>query len=88
MAEGVGWLARQFVNLLEKLNLVNDKMREKQEIAKEEIRIAREQRDATMKNAEAERDIAELRAKAADKDKYSTKERIKFLEEPARRSRR
>ena len=81
VAEGVGWLARQFVNLLEKLNLVNDKMREKQEIAKEEIRIAREQRDATMKNAEAERDIAELRAKAADKDKYSTKERIKFLEE-------
>lgn len=81
VAEGVGWLARQFVNLLDKLNLVNDKMREKQEIAKEEIRIAREQRDATMKNAEAERDIAELRAKAADKEKYTTKERIAFLEE-------
>ena len=26
VAEGLGWLARQFVNLLEKLNLVNDKM--------------------------------------------------------------
>lgn len=85
VAEGVGWLAKQFVNLLEKLNLVNDKMREKQEIAKEEIRIAREQRDATMKNAEAERDIAELRAKAADKEKYTTKERIAFLEEASKK---
>ncbi len=81
VAEGAGWLARQFVNLLEKLNLVNDKMKEKQAIAKEEIRIAREQRDATMKNADAERDIAELRAKSVDKLKYSTQERIKFLEE-------
>lgn len=81
VAEGLGWLARQFVNLLEKLNLVNDKMKEKQAIAQEEIRIARQQRDATMRNAEAERDIAELRAKAADKEKYTTKERIKYLEE-------
>lgn len=81
VAEGAGWLARQFVNLLEKLNLVNDKMKEKQAIVKEEIRIAREQRDATMKNADAERDIAELRAKSVDKLKYSTQERIKFLEE-------
>lgn len=81
VAEGVGWLAREFVNLLDKLNLVNGKMREKQEIAKEEIRIAREQRDATMKNAEAERDIAELRAKSADREKYSVQERIGFLEQ-------
>lgn len=85
VAEGVGWLARQFVNLLDKLNLVNDKMKEKQAIAQEEIRIARQQRDATMKNAEAERDIAELRAKAADKEKYTTKERIAFLEQASKK---
>lgn len=81
LAEGLGWLAKQFVNLLEKLNLVNDKMKARQEIAQEEIRIAKMQRDATMQNAEAERDIAELRAKAVDKEKYSAKERIKFLED-------
>lgn len=84
-AQAVGWLAKQFVNLLDKLNLVSDKMKAKQEIAQEEIRIAKQQRDATMKNAEAERDIAELRAKAADKEKYSTKERIAFLEEASRK---
>ena len=81
VAEGIGWLAKQFVGLLEKLNLVNDKMRENQVIAAEEIRIAKEARDATMKNAEAQRDIAELRAKAVDKEKYSVQERIAFLEQ-------
>lgn len=85
VGEGLGWLSNQFVKLLEKLGLVNDKMKEKQEIALEEIRIAKEQREATMRNAEAERDIAELRAKAADRDKYSTKERIAFLEEASRK---
>lgn len=80
-ANAVGWLAKQFTNLLEKLHLVSDKMKAKQEIMQEEIRIARMQRDATMKNADAEKEIAELRAKAADKDKYTTAERIKFLEE-------
>ena len=85
MAEGLGWLAKQFVNLLDKLNLVNDKMKARQEIAQEEIRIAKMQRDATMQNAEAERDIAELRAKAADKEKYTTKERIAFLEDASKK---
>lgn len=85
LAEGIGWLAKQFVNLLDKLNLVNDKMKARQEIAQEEIRIAKMQRDATMRNAEAERDIAELRAKAADKERYSTKERIGFLEEASKK---
>lgn len=81
VASGLGWLATQFVNLLDKIGLVNDKMKERKALAEEEIRIAKQSRDATMRNAEAERDIAELRAKAADKDKYSTQERIKFLEE-------
>lgn len=81
VAKGLGWLATQFVNLLDKIGLVNDKMKERKALAEEEIRIAKQSRDATMRNAEAERDIAELRAKAADKDKYSTQERIKFLEE-------
>lgn len=81
VAKGLGWLATQFVNLLDKIGLVNDKMKERKALAEEEIRIAKQSRDATMKNAEAERDIAELRAKSVDKLKYSTQERIKFLEE-------
>lgn len=81
VASGLGWLATQFVNLLDKIGLVNDKMKERKALAEEEIRIAKQSRDATMRNAEAERDIAELRAKAVDKEKYSTQERIKFLEE-------
>lgn len=85
VAEGLGWLSRQFVNLLDKLGLVNDKMREGQEIKEEEIRIARQQRDTIKLNAEAERDIAELRAKSVDKQNYTAKQRIAFLEEASRK---
>lgn len=85
VAEGLGWLSRQFVNLLDKLGLVNDKMREGQEISQEEIRIARQQRDTIKQNADAERDIAELRAKSVDKQNYTAKQRIAFLEEASRK---
>lgn len=81
VAKGVGFLATQFVNLLDKLGLVNERMKENKAIAEEEIRVARMQREAVMQNADAERDIAELRAKSVDKEKYSAKERIAFLEE-------
>ena len=79
IAKGLGALATAFVGLLEKLGLVNDKMREQQAIAAEEIRIARMERDAIKANADAEKDIADLRAKAVDKEKFTTEERIAML---------
>ena len=79
IAKGLGALATAFVGLLEKLGLVNDKMREQQAIAAEEIRIARMERDAIKANADAEKDVAELRAKAVDKEKFTTEERIAML---------
>ena len=85
LAQGISWVAKQFVNLLGHLGLVNDSMKEHQDIAQREIAIARQQRDATMRNAEAERDIAELRAKSVDKEKYTAKQRIAFLEEANRK---
>lgn len=80
LGEGLGWLSEKFMGMLESLDLVSDRMKEGQAIAQEEIRIAEQARDTTMKNAEAQRDIAELRAQAADKEKYTAQERIAFLE--------
>ena len=77
----VAGVANGFAKLAEKLGLVTERMKENQAIGKEELRLAKLQRETVMKNAEAERDIAELRAKAADRDKYSAKERIAMLEQ-------
>ena len=81
VASAIGWVAKQFAALVEKLGMVSEKMKARQEIMQDEINLAKKQRQALMLNADAEKEIAELRAKAADKEKYTTKERIAFLEQ-------
>jgi len=78
-------IGEAFTKLLSRIDKVNEKMKERQQLAREEIELARQSRDAIMANAEDERDIAELRAKAADKLNYTAKERIAFLEEAAKK---
>ena len=85
VGQAVGWVAEQLVGLAEKMGLVTDRMKERQEISKEEIRIAQMERNAIRLNAEDERDIAELRAKSVEREKYSVKERVAFLEEAGRK---
>lgn len=51
------------------------------QIAEQENALAKMKRENTVEIAENEKKIAELRAKAADKETYSAKERIGFLEE-------
>ena len=74
-----------FTKLLSRIDSVNEKMKERRDLARQEIELARQSRDAVMKNADDELAIAELRAKSADKLKYTAKERIAFLEEAAKR---
>ena len=47
----------------------------------------KKERDLTVQRAKTERDVSELRAKAADKEKYSAKEREKFLQEAVNKER-
>lgn len=75
----VGKLSEALVGLAKKLGLVGDKMRERQAIAKEEIRLAKQERQTIMDNADANLKVAELRAKAVDKEKYTAEERLNFL---------
>jgi hypothetical protein len=51
------------------------------QITEKEISLSYKQREAIEKNAEAELEIAKLKQKSVDKDKYSAKERIAFLEQ-------
>ena len=82
------WIANvteKAVALLDKLHLLSPElkksMEDRKKIAEDEIKLDDKRRDNIKKNADLERDAAELRAKAADKDKYTAQERLKFLEE-------
>ena len=63
----------------------NKAAEERLKLAEQEAALAQSQRENLVKNAEAERDIAELRAKASEKDKYTASERLAFLEEAGRK---
>ena len=81
LGEGLAWVANLFTGLAEKLGLVNDRMKEKQQRAKDEIQLAKEQREAIVSEAEGEMKIAEWRANAQNKEKYTQKQRMDFLDQ-------
>ena len=51
------------------------------DIEKQRQEITKASRDEIVKSAEREREISDLRAKFAEKDKYSNEERLKFLDQ-------
>ena len=73
-----------FGKLTQSIIGTTDAMKERQKIAEEEAALTQKQRETLIANAEAERDIAELRAKSSDKEKYTASERLAFLEEAGR----
>ena len=81
LGDALGKVVQWVTKLLDKMGLISDAVKERQALAREEQQLLKDTRDALYKNADAERDIAELRAKAAEKDKYTAKERIAFLEQ-------
>lgn len=83
IAEGLGWIAEKALELADRLGILSDKMKEGMAIAKEDIAIQEEQRKVALQNAESQKRIAELKASAAEKDKYTSKERLAMLQEAA-----
>ena len=82
------------MNLLNKLGIVSDEKLESfrksieaqkeaikttQELTNREIALTERKRKFQVDEAKAEMEVAELKSKAADKDKYTAKEREKFL---------
>lgn len=82
LGQAVAWVADKINNLAVKIFPKLAGAQEKRAaLTKDEIRLTDLQREATMKNADAELAVSKLRAKAAQTDKYNAEQRIKFLEE-------
>lgn len=65
----------------------NEATKERLRLAKEEAALQEQERNNIIANAEAEREVARLRAEAADKMKYSASERIALLEQAGEQER-
>ena len=65
----------------------NEATKERLRLAKEEASLQEQERNNIIANAEAEREVARLRAEAADKTKHSASERIALLEQAGEQER-
>lgn len=70
------WLEKIAVKIFPKLQKATEL---RKQITEEEIALSYKQREATMKNADAELEISKLREMASNKEKYSAKERLDAL---------
>lgn len=88
---GIGKATGAIMKWMEKLPLIGDKMKEINAETERYIKLENDQyeltkrtRDLVVSSAKAERDVAELRTKAKDKEHYTDQERLKFVQEANR----
>ena len=88
VVEWIGKGVGGFTKLLEKLPIVgdnikaiNDESRRYIQLEKDKQALVERNRDLIVSSAKAERDVAELRTKAKDKEHYTDQERLKFVQE-------
>lgn len=81
LGSALAWVADKVSALLDRWGLMNEAMKERQALAEEDIRLTKMSRENIIANAEAQRDAAELRQKAQDKERYTAEERVAFLEQ-------
>ena len=74
-------LVKGFTDLMQAIFGTNKATERRIQLAEKEAQLTKQARETTIANAEAERDIAELRAKAAEKEKYTASERLEFLQQ-------
>ena len=81
LGKAIAWIAEGLMNVLDKLGLVSEAMKQRQAIAEAEIQLARQERETIVENADAELEAARLRAKVSEKTKYTEEERLGFLKQ-------
>ena len=84
LGEKLADVAEWFNKVLDKFGLISDVMKGEQEIVKEDIELQKRRREIEMANADDQLKIAKLKAQAAEKDKYTAAERLKFIEDAAK----
>lgn len=81
VSEKLGELFRRLTKDAEGMAEFNAQMEERSRLTEEELALNKEQRKVSVDTATLEKDIAELRAKASDKEHYSAQERLAMLED-------
>jgi hypothetical protein len=80
-ADWVGGIFGADWGLSEKTDQMKAQMAAAQDLTKAENEYARQKRAWAVESAKIDRDVADLREKATDKEKYTAKERLAFLDE-------
>ena len=81
LGEGIVWVAEKLTKLADRLGLINEAMKNEQQLVKDNIALQQRERELVVQNAESALKISQLRAKAADKLNYTEAERIGYLKE-------
>lgn len=80
LAEGFGWLAEKIYKLADRFGLLSAEMKESKRIAEEDLAIEQKRIEMIRTEADAQKEVAELRNKIAQKDKYTAEERMNMLQ--------
>ena len=81
LGNGLARVIEKLTEWADKLGLITEAMKEEQQLTKDEIALQMREREVVKQNADSQLKVSQLKAKAADKLNYSTKERVAFLEQ-------
>lgn len=84
IADGVVWLADKLYDLADRFGLISDVAKESARLSSEQLAIQKAENALIAETADRELKISELRAKVAEKNKYTAQERLDFLKEAQR----
>lgn len=81
IADGVVWLADKLYELADRFGLISDVAKESARLSSEQLAIQKAENALIAETADRELKISELRAKVAEKNKYTAQQRLDFLQE-------
>lgn len=84
IANGVVWLSDKLYQLADRFGLISDVAKESARLSQEQLEIQKAENALIAETADRELKISELRAKVAEKNKYTAQQRLDFLKEAQR----
>ena len=81
LGNGLAKVVTKMTEWADKLGLINEAMKNEQQLVKDNIALELREREVIMQNADSQLKVSQLRAQAADKIKYSAQERIELLKQ-------
>lgn len=81
IANGVVWLSDKLYELADRFGLISDVAKESARLSQEQLAIQKAENALIAETADRELKISELRAKVAEKNKYTAQQRLDFLKE-------